>query len=119
MVCIENHIGKINLSEKYLTELVKKTVSDCFGVAGVCEASSLRCAVSALSKGKLCGQHKGIQLRYDKERGLIINLHIKVTYGVNLSAVVKSITHKVSFSVEEATGISVSQVIVCIDGINY
>lgn len=118
MITIENHIGKINYSENYLTELVKHSVADCFGVAGVCEASSFRCAVSALTGGRLCSSHNSIRLRYAPESGLVISLHIRVTYGVNISAVVKSITHKVSFTVEEASGLSVEQVNVYIDGIN-
>ena len=52
MVGFENHIGKITISENYLTELVKHAVTDCFGVADVCSVSTFRSAVSALTAGK-------------------------------------------------------------------
>ena len=118
MVSIENHIGKITVSETYLTELVKHAVADCFGVAGVCSANPLLNALSSISGGRLFDKRKGVQICTDKDGGLIINLHIKVTYGTNITAAVKSITHKVSFTVEEATGTEVHKVNVYVDGMN-
>ena len=32
MITIENHIGKIKISDRYLRELIWNTVTDCFGV---------------------------------------------------------------------------------------
>ena len=118
MVGFENHIGKITISENYLTEIVKHAVTNCFGVADVCSVTTLRSAVSALTAGKAFRKNKGVLLRTDKDGGLIIDLHIKVTYGTNISAAVKSITHKVSFAVEEAAGIDVHKVNVYVDDMN-
>ena len=47
---------------------------------------------------------------------LAIDLHIVVTYGVNIAAIVKSIVNKVRYTVEEATGIQVRKVNVFVDG---
>ena len=118
MVGFENHIGKITISENYLVEIVKHAVVDCFGVADVCNVTTFRSAVSALTAGKAFRKNKGILLRTDKDGGLIIDLHIKVTYGTNINAAVKSITHKVSFAVEEAAGIDVHKVNVFVDDMN-
>lgn len=119
MVSVENHIGKITVSENYLTELVKQTVAGCFGVADVCSVNTFLCAISAITGGRVFEKHKGIQIYTDKEGGLIIDLHIKMSYGTNISAAVNSITHKVQFTVEEATGIAVHKVNVYVDGMNY
>lgn len=118
MVSIENHIGKITVSENYLTELVKHTVTGCFGVADVCSVNTVLCALSAITGGKAVEKNKGVHIHTDKEGGLIIDLHIKVTYGTNISAIVNSITHKVSFNVEEAVGTAVHKVNVYVDGMN-
>lgn len=118
MVSIENHIGKITVSENYLTELVKHTVSDCFGVADVCSANPFMNSLSNITKGKLFDKRRGVHIHTDKNGGLIINLHIKVTYGTNITAAVKSITHKVSFTVEETIGTEVHKVNVYVDGMN-
>ena len=40
---------------------------------------------------------------------LSIELHIVVTYGVNIAAIVKSIVNKVRYTVEEATGLEVEK----------
>ena len=47
--------------------------------------------------------------------GLVSDLHIAVTYGVNISAIVKSIVNKVRYTVEEATGFQVAKVNVFVD----
>ncbi len=115
MVDFENHIGKITVSENYLTELVKHTVTNCFGVADVCSVSPFKAAVASLTAGRAYRKNKGVIIRTDRSGGLVIDLHIKVTYGTNITAAVNSITHKVSFTVEEATGIDVSRVNVFVD----
>ena len=46
---------------------------------------------------------------------LIIDLHIIVSFGVNISAIVKSIVNKVKYSVEDATGLTVAKVNVYVD----
>ncbi|WP_395588158.1 Asp23/Gls24 family envelope stress response protein [Pseudomonas syringae group genomosp. 7] len=43
-------------------------------------------------------------------------MHIIVTYGLNISAIVKSIVNKVRYTVEEATGLEVRQLNVYVDG---
>ena len=118
MVGFENHIGKINISDNYLTELVIHAVTDCFGVSDVSSISTFRSAVSALTAGRAFKKNKGVMIRTDKDGGLIIDLHIKVTYGTNITATVNSITHKVSFTVEEAAGIDVHKVNVFVDDLN-
>ncbi len=114
MVSIENHIGQISVSEGYITELVRHAVCSCFGVADVCSVSTFRSAVSAMTKGKLF-KRKGVVVRTDKDGGFSIDLHIKVTYGTNIAAAVSSITHKVTFTVEEATDMQVNAVNVYVD----
>ncbi len=119
MFSVENHIGKITVSEKYLTELVKHTVTDCFGIADVCSTNGFRSLVSALTCGRAADKNKGVYIHTAKDGGLIIDLHIKVSYGTNITAVVNSIIHKVTFTVEEAVGAGVKKVNVYVDGMNY
>ena len=57
----------------------------------------------------------GVSIR-TRNGSLIIDLHIIVTYGINISAIVNSIMHKVSYTVEEVTGIPVEHVNVFVDG---
>ncbi|MCD7891858.1 MAG: hypothetical protein LUG26_09035 [Ruminococcus sp.] len=77
MVTFENHVGRISLSEKYLTELISHTVCGCFGVAGLCPSEPLSRAVSAFTHGKI-QPGNGIHISSDKENNIIIDLHICV-----------------------------------------
>jgi len=117
MVTLENHIGTISVSENYLTEIVRHAVCDCFGVADVCNISPFRSAVSAITRGKLFSR-KGVLIRTDDSNGIIIDLHIKVSYGTNIAVAVQNITHKVIFTVEEATGLEVHGINVFADDMN-
>ena len=118
MVTVENHIGKICVSESYLTELIRHAVCDCFGVADVCCVNTFRSALSSITRGKLF-RRKGVIVRSDNNGGLSIDLHIKVSYGTNITAAVNSITHKVVFTVEEAVDVRVNNVRVFVDDMNY
>lgn len=113
MINIENHIGKISISENYITEIVRHAVCDCFGVADVCSTNTFRSVVSAVTRGKFC-KRRGVVIRME-DNGITIDLHIKVSYGTNIKANVENIIHKVSFTVEETAGIHVSSVNVFVD----
>lgn len=117
MITIENHIGKISVSENYLTEIVRHAVCDCFGVADVCNTNTFRSAVSSITRGKLFRHKKGVII-HTEDNGIIIDLHIKVSYGTNIKAAVSSIIHKVIFAVEETVGIPVNNVNVYVDDMN-
>ena len=47
---------------------------------------------------------------------LVIDLHIIVTYGVNIQAIVDSIKNKVRYTVEKSTGRTVKRITVYVDG---
>ena len=53
----------------------------------------------------------------EEDGRLVIELHIKVTFGLNIAAIVRSITHKVKYAVEDATGLKVQRIDVCVDDI--
>lgn len=113
MIKIENHLGNITLSEEYLAALIGQTASSCFGVSGMNSIGPKQNILSVLKKEKTLDQ--GVLLRYVKNK-LYIHLHITVTYGTNISAIVKSICNKVRYTVEEETGLSVQKVSVYVDG---
>ncbi|MBQ8350266.1 MAG: Asp23/Gls24 family envelope stress response protein [Ruminococcus sp.] len=115
MLGFENHIGKVSISDNYLTQIVRHAVTDCFGVSDVCNVDAFHSAVSALTFGKAFKNKKGVVIRTDRNGCLSIDLHIKVSYGTNISAIADSIIHKVTFTVEEAVGIKVADVNVFID----
>lgn len=110
----ENHIGKITISEGCITDIVRHTVMDCFGVSGLSGVNTFQRALNGLTFGKAGRSKSGVAVRTKNGR-LVIDLHIKVSYGTNINAAVDSIIHNVSFSVEQAAGIPVHKVNVFVD----
>ena len=113
MIQIENRLGTVEISSDYFANLVGHAASGCFGVAGMVDTNATQSLRSIASKGDL--PDKGVSVRY-VSGALQIDLHIAVVYGINISAIVKSIMHKVSYTVEEVTGIPVEHVNVFVDG---
>lgn len=114
-VGFENHIGKITISENYITEIARHAVMECFGVSGVSGVNTFYRAMSAITFGRAFRSKNGVSVRTGRNGGLVIDLHIKVSYGTNITAAVSSIIHNVSFKVEEAAGVPVQKVNVFVD----
>ena len=118
MVRLENHLGKIDISSDFFVNLVGGTVTNCFGVAGMATTGATQGVKNYLSSMRFIKRRipeKGIRVRYNKQK-FTIDLHIIVTYGTNVTAIVKSIINKVKYVVEEISGLTVTRVNVVVDG---
>ncbi len=113
MIKVENHLGAIDISNEYLTALIGHTVTSCFGVVQM-NAFGPKQGIRLFLK-KSNPIDKGVIIRQIKDK-IIIDLHITVLYGVNISAVVDSIVNKVRYTVTEATDLAVLKVNVFVDG---
>ncbi len=113
LIRVENHLGSIDISNEYLTTLIGHTVTSCFGVVHMNAFGAKQGFLSLLNKGNT--YDKGVIIRQNRDR-IIIDLHITVSYGVNISAIVDSIINKVRYTVEEETDLTVIKVNVFIDG---
>lgn len=116
MITVQNHVGKINISQDYFMSLIGNTVTKCFGVVSMNVMSAKQTLLAALPFSKKHENSRGVTVRVGRDK-LVIDLHISLLYGVNMKAVVRSIIHKVSYTVEENTGISVEKVNVFVDDI--
>ncbi len=114
MIAYDTRTGKINISEDYLQKLIGHTVTSCYGVVGMVPSGSKQKFVDLfLKKDSL---NKGIIIKGNAE-SITVELHIVVSYGMNINAIAKSIVNKVQYTVKESTGITVDKVIVKVDGI--
>lgn len=113
MISFYNTLGKVSMSGNYFAELVSSAAQNSFGVAGMAtrgKTDNIKSLVMAENP------EKGVLVREENGK-LVITLHIKVTYGLNIAAAVKSITHKVQYVVEEATGLAVKKINVSVDDV--
>lgn len=108
MIRLESHMGLTEVSQEYFDEIIGNAVTGCFGVAGI-----------AGGKRSLGGRRvPGIRIYRDGD-GLSVDLRVLVTYGLNISAVVRSIHSRVGYTVEGATGLEVRKINVFVDGMLY
>lgn len=114
MIKVKNHIGTIGISNKYIRDVISETVEECFGVAGMNCYGAVQGAERVFVGNKL--SNKGVIIRHNDNK-LAVDLHITVTYGVNVNAVSDSVIHKVEFVLNEQTGIEVSEINVFVDRI--
>ena len=113
MIKQENHLGSINISQEYFANLIGKVVSECFGVSGMVASSTTQGIKSAVMKKKNIPD-KGVRVRNIGGK-LVIDLNISVSYGINITTIVKSIMNKVRYSVEQSTDLTVTKVNVFVD----
>lgn len=111
MVSYETHSGRVRISDHYFAQLIGDAVSSCYGVVKMVPQG-----VQWVRHYLTRAQHTdtGITVRGD-EHQVTVDLHIAVLYGMNISAISQSIVNKVTYVVEEATGIKVKKVTVHID----
>ena len=113
MVKIENHLGIVEISKEYFSSLIGNAASSCFGVAGMANSNAKQNISSFFFRTRQYID-QGVNVLKDAD-GLIIELHIIISFGLNISAIVKSIVNKVRYTVEEATGLEVKKVNVFVD----
>ena len=111
MIKIKNHLGTIGISTGYLRQLISSTAESCFGVAGM-NSYGAKQGVSAMLKRE--NTTKGVIIRQEGDE-LVVDLHITVTYGVNVGAIVDSIIHKVDYALTNEAGVAVKSVNVYVD----
>lgn len=118
MIKFENPNGYIEITNNYFEKLVGQVAQSCFGVTGMVNSSpmqSLKAIIS--SKADKENYNRGVSVK-SINGCLVIDLHIAVSYGVNINAIASSITNKVRYSVETVTDLKVSKINVYVDAIN-
>ncbi|MEE0946198.1 MAG: Asp23/Gls24 family envelope stress response protein [Acutalibacteraceae bacterium] len=114
MISYETMTGTVTISKDYLSKLIGHAVTSCFGVAGMKHNSKRQFIKGLITKKDTID--KGITVTGNAD-SINVELHIVVTYGMNINAIAKSIVHKVKYVVEDTTGIVVKKVTVKVDGI--
>ena len=109
MITKVNPYGHISLTNDYFSGLVEQAAKQCYGIAAMGQAPAESVVRSALRTGSVT---------VTQEAGkLVIALHIKVGFGLNISTITQSITHRVKDEVELATGLKVARIDVYVDDV--
>ncbi|MBR6902974.1 MAG: Asp23/Gls24 family envelope stress response protein [Clostridia bacterium] len=114
MISYETRMGTITITEQFLSKLIGFEVTSCFGVVGMVPSGSKQKIMGVFSKEPTLDT--GVKVSGDAS-AIDVEIHIVVTYGMNINAIAGSITEKVKYTVKEITGINVNRVSVMVDGI--
>lgn len=109
---IENHLGEIFITERYIKSLIAYNVGECIGVAGM-NGYGLKQKIKSLFRRPDKGA--GIIIKTDVNGDLIIDLHITASYGTNISTVAHSIEDKVKYALESEAHVKVRRVNTFVD----
>ena len=106
--------GGCQLYLRVLATLVGEAAKQCYGVAAMAPRD-MTDAVRSMVHGSDYPE-KGVRVTQEDGR-LVIELHIAVSYGLNISTAARSISHRVKDEVEQATGLKVARVVVSVDDV--
>ncbi len=112
MIQIKNHNGTIGISENVFATIVGSVINNCYGVVGMASSGAKDGIVSLLKKDSYS---RGIRVNAAGDDALVIDIHIVVSYGVNLPVISHSIVKEVRYMVEKVSGFRVKKINVHID----
>ena len=114
MIGYSNELGDIHYSEEVLAKIVGLSTMECYGVVGMVSKNATEGFWELMRIENLS---KGVNLSFNDEDKLVIELFIMVEYGTKISVIANNIIQKVRYSVENLTGLKVAAVTVNVQAV--
>ena len=112
MLKFHSEQGEISVSSAVFSNITGMAATNCFGVKGMAYRSMTDGLVHMLRREAMS---KGVNVIYNEDESISIELHIIVENGVNIPAVCRSIMNEVRYVVNKNTGAEVRAVDVFVD----
>ena len=112
MIKVQTGRGEVTISNAVFTAITGAAATNCFGVKGMAYRSMTDGLVHLLRREAMS---KGVNVIYNEDESISIELHIIVENGVNIPAVCRSIMNEVRYVVNKNTGAEVRAVDVFVD----
>ena len=112
MLKFHSEQGEISVSSAVFSNITGMAATNCFGVKGMAYRSMTDGLVHLLRREAMS---KGVNVIYNEDESMSIELHIIVENGVNIPAVCRSIMNEVRYVVNKNTGAEVRAVDVFVD----
>ena len=109
---VQNEKGEIRISGEVFSNITGAVATSCYGVKGMAMRSATDGLIHLLKRESMA---KGVNVTYNEDGSVSVELHIIVENGVNLVAVSRSIMSEVRYTVSRMTGFEVRNVDVCVD----
>ena len=114
MIQFKSDHGDITVSSAVFSNITGMAATNCFGVKGMAYRSMTDGLVHLLRREAMS---KGVNVIYNEDESISIELHIIVENGVNIATVCRSIMGEVKYVVNLNTGVTVKAVNVCVDSV--
>ena len=115
MMRLNTEKGVVTISNEVFSNIAGMAASAAFGVKGMAARSVSDGLVHLLRRESM---DRGVQVTYNDDNTVSIDLHIVVDHGVNIAAIGPSIINRVNYEVAKMTGATVKTVNVYIDSIS-
>ena len=112
MLKFHSEQGEISVSSAVFSNITGMAATNCFGVKGMAYRSMTDGLVHLLRREAMS---KGVNVIYNEDESISIELLIIVENGVNIPAVCRSIMNEVRYVVNKNTGAEVRAVDVFVD----
>ena len=112
MLKFHSEQGEISVSSAVFSNITGMAATNCFGVKGMAYRSMTDGLVHLLRREAMS---KGVNVIYNEDESISIELHIIVENVVNIPAVCRSIMNEVRYVVNKNTGAEVRAVDVFVD----
>ena len=112
MLKFHSEQGEISVSSAVFSNITGMAATNCFGVKGMAYRSMTDGLVHLLRREAMS---KGVNVIYNEDESISIELHIIVENGFNIPAVCRSIMNEVRYVVNKNTGAEVRAVDVFVD----
>lgn len=106
-------LGEITIDTEVLAKYAGSSAIECFGVVGMASIS-VRDGIAKLLRVENLSHGVNVTVEDNK---IIIDLHIIVSYGVNIPSVCENLMSNVKYKVEEFAGLEVQEINIFVEGV--
>lgn len=110
---ITTQFGIITIEDEIIARIAGLAAMECYGVVGMAAKDVKDGLVELLKKESLT---KGIKLMI-KENKVLLDLHIIVEYGTNISAIADNLINNIKYKVEKSIGLEVEKINIFVEGV--
>ncbi|MCQ2495019.1 MAG: Asp23/Gls24 family envelope stress response protein [Lachnospiraceae bacterium] len=110
---INTALGEVVINKEVIEKCAGAAAVECFGIVGMASINMRDGLAKLLKRENL---RDGVKAKIDDEK-ITIDLHIIVTYEVNIPSVCHTLRETVKYKVEELVGLKVERVNIYVEGI--
>lgn len=106
-------LGEVMISTDVIEKCAGASAVECFGIVGMA-SKNMRDGLARLLKRE--NLSNGVSAKVEDNK-IKIDIHIIVSYGVNIPSVCDNLLETVKYKVEEFTGLSVEKINIFVEGV--